>query len=102
MKFTYVIRDPENLLAIGQVMTTIAITGDDGKKAVGITFPLRYFPVLNTVMKAIVRRLNSWKNLPDGWRGKNISVIGIIEGKYDGFKHISKLVEGAELWSLKK
>jgi len=102
MQFNYVVRDPEELRSAGNVVTTIAVFNDDGKKITGITFPFRYFPVLNRLMQAIVNKLNSWKKLPEGWQGKNISIIGLLEGKYDGFKHLPKLVEGAVLWTLKK
>lgn len=106
MYFDYRCRDPEELASDGLTSVTIAIiacTRDRGGKSVcSITFPYRYFPVIHVLMPVIISRLDRWGKLPEGWQGKRISIIGILAGKYEGFKTLPKLIEGAELWERRK
>lgn len=98
MKFDYRERDPLSLVSDGMTAVAVAINDDSGKTACSVVFPYRYFPVLNILMRAIIDRLDRRGALPDSWTGKRVSIIGILAGKYEGFKSLSKLLEGAELW----
>lgn len=102
MRFDYRQRDPEALAFQGQASAVVAINEVGGKKACAVVFQYRYFPVLNVLMLAIIERLDRWGKLPEGWQGKRISIIGILSGKYSGFKTLVKLLEGAELWEQEK
>jgi hypothetical protein len=98
LRFIYRIRDPEQLRLRGNKTAKVGVIDENGKRVTGVIFPFKYFPVMNVIMNSVVQRLNFWKKVPEELQGKYVSIIGIIAGKYIGFKHIEKLIEGAELW----